>query len=250
VDDCPVACDTVREALKTKSLRPPPDKDRFSIYGRGDTLLCEGGRERGVIDILGRTLRIDAGVFFQSNGALLETLITELRALAGETAVPDTSRAAATVPDTSKVSGTGNAADFYCGVGTFAVFLADMFQAIDLVEENTAALALARENLRMPTAAFFAMSADKWVKSVSRKRPPYRFIVVDPPRAGLSKTMCGWLRANPPETLAYVSCDYRSLARNAQALTGGGLKLDALTYYDFYPQTPHIETLAVFRVLG
>jgi 23S rRNA (uracil1939-C5)-methyltransferase len=150
-------------------------------------------------------------------------------------------------------------ADIYCGVGTFGAFLGEDFPRIDLIEENRTALALARENVRGKGAAYYAQSGDKWVKNRVKPgtetwgsgggpgKPPYGFIVVDPPREGLSGGIRDWLCREGASLLAYVSCDPATLARDSRDLCqGGGYGLTELTLYDFYPQTAHIETLAVF----
>ena len=143
-------------------------------------------------------------------------------------------------------------ADLYCGVGTFACFLGDLFPKTDLVEKNKSALALARENFAKSGAAaaaeFFALSGDGWaaLKTGKASARPYGFIVVDPPRQGLSPSLSAWLAAKGP-VLAYVSCDPATLARDGGILRRGGYELAELRLYDFYPQTAHIESLAVFR---
>jgi 23S rRNA (uracil1939-C5)-methyltransferase len=149
------------------------------------------------------------------------------------------------------------AADIYCGVGTFAVFLRDRFRRIDLVEENRAALALARENVSGETdsrtgqgSRFFARSADEWVRDIPYTGDAYGFAVVDPPRQGLSRACRDYLAGRGPPILAYVSCDPASLARDSKALLEGGYRLESLAFYDFYPQTAHIESLAVFLKEG
>jgi len=140
------------------------------------------------------------------------------------------------------------AADLYCGVGTFGSFLADYYQNLDLVEENRAALDLARANVKTAAVGetrFFALSVDKWLKKTKRTAD-YDFVLADPPRGGLSPAARAALCS--ARTLAYVSCDAPSLARDAAFLTShGGLRLESLSFYDFYPQTAHIEALAVFK---
>jgi 23S rRNA (uracil1939-C5)-methyltransferase len=174
---------------------------------------------------------MDAGVFFQSNGTLLEALIGDLGESAGE--------ADASLP----------AADIYCGVGTFAAFLADRFSRIDLVEENKTALDLARENVRGGGHRFFALREDRWVGREERsgKKPARGFAVVDPPRQGLSRLMRQWLCEKGPPLLAYVSCDPATLARDSGELRAGGYGLSSLCFYDFYPQTAHVEVMAIMR---
>jgi 23S rRNA (uracil1939-C5)-methyltransferase len=233
LSDCPVADRGIRELLGSGKLSPPPDKDRFTLYSRDGLLLREGGISRGKVKLRGEALLLDAAVFFQSNAVLLERLIGDLLVLAKE------------------AGSSRPLADIYCGVGTFAFFLKDLFPRIDLVEENRIALALARENVRGKENGYFAMKDEQWVKG--RNRSDYGLIVVDPPRQGLSPAMRSWLvsaqeriGSNTP-VLAYISCDTATLARDSRELLAGGWDLTELKLYDFYPQTAHIESLAVFK---
>jgi 23S rRNA (uracil1939-C5)-methyltransferase len=180
---------------------------------------------RGATPLRGRELRLDAGVFFQSNGFMLEALIEDLIGVAGgaDTSLP--------------------MADLYCGVGIFAAFLGGLFPRSDLVEENPTAIALARENTRGLHAELFAQTVDRWAAG---RRMDYGFMVVDPPRQGLSPALRQALARRGPPTLAYVSCDAATLARDSGELVAGGYRLEQLRGYDFYPQTSHIESLAVF----
>ena len=237
IGDCPVADDGIRKALKEASLVPPPGKEKFTVFSHKDTFLCEGRAARGKVSILGREVAMDAGVFFQSNAAMLELLIMDILEAA---------------------SGAGQnlpLADVYCGVGTFASFLGDEnsethgFSEIDLVEENPAALSLARENIQARKKTnFMAMDVIEWVKTIGNKT--WGFMVLDPPRNGLSIPLKNHHAHSGPELLAYVSCDPATLARDSRTLVDGGYKLAELSMYDFYPQTAHIESLAIFRRKG
>jgi 23S rRNA (uracil1939-C5)-methyltransferase len=248
IDDCPIAVPVIRRALQERALKAPPELDRFTVYGNGALLLAEGGVERGMVELCGKSVNVDAAVFFQSNAGLLEKLLAEVREAASCA--------------TKNAAGKLYACELYCGVGTFALFLEPYFDSITLVEENVRALELAKLNLKNaapPTAApsaaqcfFFPLSVEKWLKKSSARNIAYGFIVADPPRAGLSKELSAALcnKASGAfagaSTLAYVSCNPQSLARDAAVLTAGGWKLSALTFFDFYPQTEHIETLALF----
>jgi 23S rRNA (uracil1939-C5)-methyltransferase len=241
--DCPVADPAIRLVLRENAgsgtaagrekcrLASPPGKSRFTLYGRGDLLLQEGGESRGKTGIRGRDILIDAGVFFQSNAAMLEVLIGDLSLAAGDA---DRSRPMA---------------DIYCGVGTFAAFLGEGFPRIDLIEENRNSLDLARRNAAGKKCRFFPITDEQWACEAgqSAKGRPYGFAVVDPPRQGLSRGMRRWLREAGPPLLAYVSCDPAILARDSGELKAGGYELISLGFYDFYPQTAHIESLAVFK---
>ncbi len=227
---CPIADDGIRTALAQRRVLPPPQADRFTVYSRGATFLTEGGTERGTVRILNRELALNVKGFFQSNAAALESLIPDLLA-AAEGVDPDL-----------------RAADLYCGVGTFAAFLVDRFPRIDLLERDRGALALARENARGSGVRYFALSDDEWSRLPREKSETgrYGFAVVDPPRVGLSTGLRKRIAELRPQVLAYVSCDPATLARDAKELAGTYV-LDSLSCYDFYPQTPHVEALAVFR---
>jgi 23S rRNA (uracil1939-C5)-methyltransferase len=221
-------------ALREAAILPPAlpglSSGRFTLYARGETLLSEGiirgaAMRRGAVLLRDREIRLDAGVFFQSNGFMLEALIEDLIGVAREadTGLP--------------------MADLYCGVGVFAAFLGGLFPRVDLVEENPAAIALARENARGLETELFAQTVDRWVKNRSLE---YGFMVVDPPRQGLSPELRQALVRKGPPALAYVSCDSATLARDSGALVAGGYRLEQIRGYDFYPQTSHIESLTVF----
>jgi 23S rRNA (uracil1939-C5)-methyltransferase len=229
--DCPVADAGIRRALGEGRIVAPPEKRRFNVYARNGALLCEGRDGKGTVRILERDIRMDAGLFFQGNGVMLERLIPELRA-AAEKAEKDLPMA-----------------DIYCGVGTFAAFLGDLFNKIDLVEMNTGALDLARENVNGPFCRYFPLTGDAWagtnLENKGEEGTAYGFVVVDPPRQGLSPALRQWLIREGPRILAYVSCDPATLARDSAVLCGQYL-LDSITLYDFYPQTAHIEALAIF----
>jgi 23S rRNA (uracil1939-C5)-methyltransferase len=226
--DCPVADPGIRSLLASGGLKAPAGRDRFTVYSRDGLVLSEGGRSRGRVRIRGRELLMDAGIFFQSNAAMLEVLAGDLESLA------------------RRAGPGGPLADLYCGVGTFAGLLAGLFSRIDLLEENKAALALARENVGAG-GNFFAMTDNEWVKTPAARRGYYSLIIADPPRQGLSPALRRWLSRGPGSLLAYVSCDPATLARDSGELAAGAWEPEELRFYDFYPQTAHIESLAVFR---
>ncbi|MCL2600158.1 MAG: methyltransferase [Treponema sp.] len=236
VSDCPVADPGIRDLLRSmqsdgneaKAVLISPGKDRVTVYAREGLLLSEGGVARGKTRILEKQLALDAGVFFQSNGAMLEKLVLDLREI---------------VSGLNGTTGNLPMADLYCGVGTFAAFLGESFPGVDMVEENRTALALARENLaRLGTANFHARRIEDWATAgLSR----YAFAVADPPRQGLGTALTRRLEKNGPRVLAYVSCDPATLARDSRTLLGA-YDLAELRWYDFYPQTAHIESLALF----
>ena len=70
-------------------------------------------------------------------------------------------------------------------------------------------------------------------------------LVVDPPRAGLSQKIVRRIIEAAPRRIVYVSCNPTTLAPNAAQLVEAGLRLERVTPVDMFPQTPHIECVAV-----
>jgi len=229
VTDCPVAVPNIRNIFKMNSFDIPPEKDRFTVFSKDDVFLNEGAQGRGKINLLGKDIILDAGVFFQSNCFMLEKLILELI-------------------KTAKTSDNNFLmCDLYCGVGTFSVFLNGLFPGVICAEENKTSVSIARENLKSVKTEFLALRDSEWQRAIFDKKNKIGFAVIDPPRAGLNKKFALSLSREGPSVLAYVSCDPASLSRDSKILTSGGYKLKDLMLFDFYPQTSHIESLAVFE---
>jgi 23S rRNA (uracil1939-C5)-methyltransferase len=214
---------------------------RWNVFGYGDLLLEEGGVERGEIILKDKKITVDAKCFFQSNVEALKELTAEL--------LEKVSRVPARASVSSKVNEAGShILDLYCGVGTFSVFLKDLFSGLDLVEENKTALALAVSNVgNGRECQFFAESCEDFVAR-HWKDKRYDAVLCDPPRTGLSPAVADALVQHRPNRIAYVSCNPATLARDAKKLAQGGCTLESLSLHDFYPQTSHIETLAVFAI--
>jgi 23S rRNA (uracil1939-C5)-methyltransferase len=221
--------------LKDKAFKAPPGRDRFTVFSGRGLVLSEGGEpvfpSRGVLDLAGKSICLEAGAFFQNNLSMLEKLIPVLRSAAEESDL--------SLP----------MADLYAGVGTFSLFLADLFPGADLLEQNRSSLECAKRNLGGGVFRFYAENDEAWARrqgARSSSRAAYGFAVADPPRQGLSRSMARWLAEKGPPVLAYVSCEPSSLARDCRILAPA-YKIEKLLFFDFYPQTAHIESLALLR---
>jgi 23S rRNA (uracil1939-C5)-methyltransferase len=214
--------------LQYRGAKIVPPKKRFALYSRDGVFLIEGGNPaQGETDLCGKKIRLDAGVFFQGNAAMQEILIRDVAAAS------------------ERADAGGAAADIYAGAGVFAAFLADRFGSVTVCEENPAAVALARQNAGKRGTRFFQGAAETWA-AAELKKNAFSFAVADPPRAGMEKMTAEMFARSGPPVFAYVSCDSATFARDARMLCAGGYVLDALSLYDFYPQTAHIEILGVF----
>ena len=174
--------------------------------------------------ILHKTFSADASVFFQSNLPMTEVLLE---------------RVLHHIP-----SSGGRAIDLFSGVGVFAAFLEEHFEQVQAVERHLGCMEHARRNLR-PSTEFVNAPAETWLTSKSGRHAD--LLVVDPPRTGLPANLRQSLVAARPRNMIYVSCDPVTLARDAGELVRAGWELQAVEAFDFYPQSHHLEMLAVFK---
>jgi 23S rRNA (uracil1939-C5)-methyltransferase len=134
--------------------------------------------------------------------------------------------------------------DLYAGAGEIALALARRGCEAVLVEVERAAVGLAERRAGVEGLAVRAESAR--VEDRIRALLPADAVVVNPPRTGLAAEVAAALAAQPPERLVYVSCDPATLARDLKRLAAEPGRLD-LRCFDMFPQTSHVETLAVLR---
>ena len=140
--------------------------------------------------------------------------------------------------------------DAYTGVGTFAVLLAPCVARVIAVEESSAAVADARENAAGVPGVEFVLGRTENVLSdlslgSSKDRPDA--VVLDPPRSGCQPQALTSLIALAPPRVAYVSCDAETLARDLKVLCGGGYVIDRVVPIDMFPQTHHVECVALLH---
>jgi 23S rRNA (uracil1939-C5)-methyltransferase len=139
-------------------------------------------------------------------------------------------------------------ADLFCGVGPFALRLAEQrpVTAFDNDKPGIAALDKARrftKGLREITAK----SRDLFRDPLTRyELDPYEAVVLDPPRAG-AQAQCEQLSMSKVKTIVMVACDARTFARDAAILIGGGYTMSDLMAVDQFTQSTHIEISATFR---
>jgi tRNA/tmRNA/rRNA uracil-C5-methylase (TrmA/RlmC/RlmD family) len=171
-------------------------------------------------------LRRDVRAFFQGNRYLLEPLVRHVIGL---------------VPD-------GPVVDLYAGVGLFGLAVAAAGgEQVTLVEGDPASGADLQRN-----AEPFATRVRVERRSVeaflgkAKAVPLDSTFIVDPPRTGMSKDALAGIVAASPARIVYVSCDVATLARDARTLIDADYSLDGLTGIDLFPNTAHVESVAIF----
>jgi tRNA/tmRNA/rRNA uracil-C5-methylase (TrmA/RlmC/RlmD family) len=141
----------------------------------------------------------------------------------------------------------GTLVDLYAGVGLFAVSAAALGQAAVVAIEGDPVSAADLRHNAAPFAGVLRVErspVEAWLASPRRVSPDT--LVVDPPRTGMSReAMQGVLALRAPRVV-YVSCDVATLARDAARLAAAGYALSALEAFDLFPNTPHVESLAIF----
>ncbi len=136
--------------------------------------------------------------------------------------------------------------DLFAGVGLFSRVLADSFERVSAVEANP----LAMKDLQAAKVANlrgFAVSVVDYLREavIGRERPD--LVVMDPPRAGAGAEVCGLLARMQVPQIVYVSCDPTTLARDLRMMVDSGYNLAELHLVDLFPQTFHLETVAVLQ---
>ena len=86
---------------------------------------------------------------------------------------------------------------------------------------------------------------EELMSSLLEEKPD--LLLLDPPRAGLSKETTGQITWALPKAVFYVSCNPATFARDARRLVDGGFSLAKVVPFDMFPQTSEIEVLGVFR---
>jgi 23S rRNA (uracil1939-C5)-methyltransferase len=139
----------------------------------------------------------------------------------------------------------GNLAwDLYAGVGLFSRALAAHFSrvtAVEIAEPAFTALASAR----LPNRHAVKETTLDFLRSAVIQRDRPDLVVLDPPRTGAGAEICALLGRIAAPTLIYVSCSPETLPADLQTLAAGGYTVAALHLLDLFPQTTHIETVAV-----
>jgi 23S rRNA (uracil1939-C5)-methyltransferase len=168
--------------------------------------------------------RVDRGAFFQVSRWLIDAFVE--RVTAGH---------------------KGSLAwDLYAGVGLFARRLTASFARVVAVESAPSATQALAANLKHTTGIpVRATTLDFLRRDHKNERPD--LIIMDPPRSGLGPEVCTLLAEISAPALVYVSCDPATLARDLRTLTGSGYAVQSIALADLFPQTFHLETVAVLR---
>jgi 23S rRNA (uracil1939-C5)-methyltransferase len=175
--------------------------------------------------------RLSAEAFFQTNTEMAERLYGTAVEFAG-------------------LQGWERVYDLFCGIGTIGLALAPRageVWGLEIVEEAIAdAISNARRN-EIANARFFAGDVRLALRELAEEAGRPDVLVVDPPRAGLSAKIVRRIVETAPKRIVYVSCNPTTLAPNAAQLVEAGWQLKRVRPVDMFPQTPHIECVALLE---
>ena len=182
-------------------------------------------------ELCGLRLAISPLAFFQTNTEMAEKLYAVAAQLAD-------------------LQGWERVYDLYCGIGTVGLSLAARageIWGLEIVEEAVAdAIVNARRN-EIDNARFFAGDVRLALRELTAEAGRPDVCLVDPPRAGLSQKVVRRIIEAAPRRIVYISCNPTTLAPNAAQLVDAGYVLRRVTPVDMFPQTPHIECVALLE---
>lgn len=247
LNNCPVLTKGLNDFLKgpAKNLRARElnifdnGNGQVSYYYEGMSAAEFQKNAVSVVEIGGKKIESDASVFFQSNLGLLPELVDSVRKAV----------------DDGIASGEASnewLIDLFSGVGFFAALLQDKFKRVTTVERDEGCLKHAKVNLSVTaavhseTAALIenvSAPAEDWLAENVVDIPAT--LIVDPPRTGLPKTALEAIAKSSVKKMIYVSCDPVTLARDFAKLAEFGFTMKSAEAFAFYPQTPHMEMLAI-----
>jgi 23S rRNA (uracil1939-C5)-methyltransferase len=198
----------------------------FTKKGKAYHETLEWGRNF-IEEKIGETaFEVGARSFFQINVGIMDRVLRDMK-------------------DLARFKGTERLADLFCGLGTFGLALAREVKEVWGVESDPANILFLKKNIeRNGTANFkiFEGTSEEWAPMILEKK--LETVIFDPPRKGLGPEIVQALLDHPTETILYLSCNPTTQARDLKDL-GPAYEIKAFRAYDFFPHTPHIETLAV-----
>ena len=185
-------------------------------------LLYELGNSRLQDTLLGKPFTYDVDSFFQVNVPAFELALARIKTFCDD-----------------------DVTDMYAGVGSIGLSVAG--KRVDLIELDAASAAMARVNAA-------ASRLEARVIEAPAEAEPNKYIycdggvlIFDPPRAGLHKKIVEAVEAIQPPKIVYLSCNPATQARDI-AILHDSYQLEHLEVFNFFPRTPHIESLAVLRL--
>ncbi|KIC66966.1 23S rRNA (uracil(747)-C(5))-methyltransferase RlmC [Pseudarthrobacter phenanthrenivorans] len=138
--------------------------------------------------------------------------------------------------------------DLYCGVGGFALHSAAPSRTVTGIETSSEAIVSARlSSAEAGLAGMDFQAGDATAFALAAVESP-ELVIVNPPRRGIGKELCGWLESSDVRHVVYSSCNAQSLARDLAALPSYTARRARVL--DMFPQTTHYEVMVLLERAG
>ena len=227
--------DDVQLILESSDLHPPEiniqDLPVSVVHLSPGGSLVLGGSEAVWIEVLDRSFQVSAGSFFQVNTPMAAGMVAHLLEI---------------LPNYQSLKSDATLLDVYCGVGLFSAFLAPLVSRLVGIESSPAAASDFVANLdEFDHVELYEATAEEVLPNLDIAPD---IVLLDPPRAGISRQAMDGLLGLASPLLVYISCDPATLARDAKRLTARGYRLEQITPFDLFPQTYHIESISFWTI--
>jgi 23S rRNA (uracil1939-C5)-methyltransferase len=229
-DGVEVDAGTLHAAVAADSLLVTSIETVGETTAGGSTELVAGNAKIGE-ELGGLQFQLSAQAFFQTNTEMAEKLYAVAAEVAG-------------------LQGWERVYDLFCGIGTIGLSLASKSGEVWGLEIVETAIGDAINNAKannISNTNFFAGDVRLALRELVEKAGRPDVIVVDPPRAGLSQKVVRRVLEASPKRIVYVSCNPTTLAPNAAQMVEAGYILKTVRPVDMFPQTPHIECVALLE---
>jgi len=192
------------------------------LWGKGSIEISVGGLK----------FCFASGSFFQANTSLL----------------PELARCV-----TEAVEKCGAGLELYAGTCVFGSLLSDKVDVLTAIEWNRKSVDAALLNLRnnkIDNMAVYKLPVERGLDLAAAKKPMPDFVLLDPPREGVSKEAYKGIEKLSPKQIVYVSCNPATLARDIKKITASGnYRLEYVQPLDMFPNTSHVESVAVLAAV-
>lgn len=241
IDECAIMDERINETLSQLQGRLNR-MTQFSIRvgsNTGDTIVqpllpaeiqdVPSGRQKYVEEVQGAKFQVAASSFFQVNTAQLSVVVDEIVSIL-------------------KLDGNDTLVDLYCGVGTFARLLSPYVKLVIGIEESASAIADAKVNCAdVENVMFMEAKAEFAAVELPQSGQTVDVAIIDPPRIGCHPQALEALKTLAPRRIMMVSCNPITMARDLNALCESGFRLVSVRPVDMFPQTRHVEALALLE---
>lgn len=215
-----------KDAISYINERYSTSKFYINIIGRENINIS--GCDNLDYEIFDKIFRISSNDFYQVNDFQIENLYGEAKKFLGEG---------------KKVL------DLYCGSATSSIAInGDNLVGVEINKNAIKDAKINAEKNNLKDYKFIAKNA-KYIDEKFIKKEKIDSLIVDPPRAGLDKDLIKAIGKSGLKEIIYISCNPQTLARDINRFEKQGYKLEKIKAVDMFPQTMHVETVALLSKL-